>query len=385
MIFAIEKINNDSKLLPNITLGYDIRDYCETAQIAVQIAYELFKNKCSTNITQNKMGKKSTIALIGPEDSSTTVFTAGFLQALNVSGISPSATSAGLSSNAYKHLYRTVPSDTFRATAMADIVEHFNWSYVAAVGNDNSYGRNGVWSLVKEAATRNNSFCVAMTEFIPFEGSVLRIRNIVTTLHRHQNIRVVILWLYGSYLNDFFSEVNRQNLTGRVWVLSDINAFLLTKAFSTLHGSIVVVPHGFVTPGFEEYKKHLTIKTFQQYFPEWWVELRKLIKNCSASKDKEICYREFVCDMYSLYSPFVIDAVYSVALALDILVQDTNKTDKDYKRKLNMDIKVMQSLLSRVKFVGLTGKISFDKLDDRPSAFYDILTLQQVETPILSN
>ena len=37
----------------------------------------------------------------------------------------------------------------------------------------------------------------------------------------------------------------------------------------------------------------------------------------------------------------------------------------------------MQSLLSRVNFVGLTGNISFDKLGDRELALYDILTLQQ--------
>ncbi len=379
MIFAIEKINNDSKLLPNITLGYDIRDYCETAQMAVQIAYDLFKNKCFTNITHNKKEKKSTIALIGPDLSSIAVFTAGLLKAFNVSGISASATSPELSSHTYKHLYRTVPSDTLRAKAMADIAEHFNWSYVAAVGIDNSYGRNGVWSLVKEAAIRNNSFCVAMTEFIPDEGNYLSIRNIVKTLHRQQNIRVVILWLYGSYLKDFFSEVNRQNLTGRVWVLSGFTAFLLAKGFSTLDGSLVVAPHTFLNRGFEEHKKYLTIKTIQQYFPEWWGEIRKLIKNCTASKDKEICFSEFVRDMYSLYSPYVIDAVYSMAHALDTLVQDSSTTDKDYKPKLNMDMNVMQSLLSRVTFAGLTGNISFDKLGDRGSAFYDILTLQQVE------
>jgi len=32
MIFAIDKINNDSGLLSNTSLGYDIRDYCEAIQ-----------------------------------------------------------------------------------------------------------------------------------------------------------------------------------------------------------------------------------------------------------------------------------------------------------------------------------------------------------------
>ena len=45
---------------------------------------------------------------------------------------------------------------------MADIIEHFKWTYVAAVGLDDSYGRNGVWSLAKEATKRNGSFCIAM-------------------------------------------------------------------------------------------------------------------------------------------------------------------------------------------------------------------------------
>ncbi|KAJ7328132.1 hypothetical protein OS493_025536 [Desmophyllum pertusum] len=194
------------------------------------------------------------MALIGPKESSTAVVIGGCLQMLNVLGISASATSRELSSHTYNHLYRTVPSDIFRAKAMADIIEHFKWSYIAAVGGDDSYGRNGLWSLDKEAATRN-SFCVAMTEFIPNEGRILSIRNIVTTLRRRENIRVVILWLYGSYKKYFFSEVKRQNLTGRVWILSDEFPSNSYPDSSSLDGIIIVQPHSFPDVDFKNIKK----------------------------------------------------------------------------------------------------------------------------------
>ena len=183
------------------------------------------------------------MALIGPDDSSTALVIGRCLQMLNYLGITATATTSELSSHAYMHLRRVAPSDTFRAKAMADIVEHFNWTYVAAVGKDDSYGRNGLLSLFKEAAARNNSFCIATKEFIPIDSYFLIMRNIVKTLGQQQNIRVIILWLHGGYLRDFFSEVSRQNITERVWVLSD--SFESPTVLSTLDAYIAVLPHSF--------------------------------------------------------------------------------------------------------------------------------------------
>ena len=39
-IFAIEKINNNSTILPNVTIGYDLRDYCCSNARAMKIAYD---------------------------------------------------------------------------------------------------------------------------------------------------------------------------------------------------------------------------------------------------------------------------------------------------------------------------------------------------------
>ena len=381
MIYAIEQINNDSKLLPNVTLGYDIRDYCESISKATQITYDLVKDKCLSNTTRNDKGEKSIVALIGPNESRSAIAVAGLLQTLNASGITPSATSAELSSHAYKHLFRMLPSDDFRTKAIADIIERFNWSYVAAVGQDDSFGRNGMWSLIKEAATRN-SFCVALTEFIPNEGRLLSITNIVTTLRRNDNIRVVILWLYGSSEIHFFGEVSRQNLTGRVWILGDsFNSMSYTSIYTFVRGSIAFQPKNFSDMRFQRYKNALTMETMQQYFPEWWIEIRALIRNCSArdinAVTTDLCFHDFVQSLHGAYIPYVIDAVYSVAHALDILVQDFSNTGDGYLRKLNSEINVMQRLLSKVNFVGRTGKITFNELGERRSAFYDIINLQQ--------
>lgn len=317
IIYAIEKINNDSTLLPNITLGYDIRDYCERLPRATKITFDFVKNDCNTNVTNHDMKKKkSIVAVIGPTESRMAIAVAGILQTLNASGISPSATSAELRSHDYKHLFRMAPSDSFRSKAMADLVEHFKWTYVAAVGQDDSFGRNGVWSVVKEAAARNNSFCVAFTELIPSESRLSSIRNIVTKLRRHENIRVVILWLYGSYEKHFLSEVNRQNLTGRVWILSDAFTSLAQACASTLVGSIAIQPHNFYDTRFEGHRNGLTMVAIRQYFPEWWGEIRKLLKKCSASKGDEMkmepCFQDFVQNLRISYTPYVIGIIITL-------------------------------------------------------------------------
>ena len=70
IIFAVEKINNDPYLLPNISLGYDIRNYDGNITKAGKITYELFEDTlCASSAAGNKTKRKPIVALIGPFDS----------------------------------------------------------------------------------------------------------------------------------------------------------------------------------------------------------------------------------------------------------------------------------------------------------------------------
>ena len=335
--------------------------------------------------------KSPIMALIGPFESSTALSINGFLQMLDVPAISGTTMSPELSSNAYDHLYRTTPIHTFLAKAMADIIEHFKWTYVAAVGLDDSYGRSGVWSVIKEAAARKNSFCVAMTEFISLEAQLtLSIRNIVSSLRRQENIRVIMLWTYGSHQRNFFREVNRQNLTGRVWILSEVSVTSKTFVHSdtfTINESIGFEVHRFSDAGFMEYiTEFLTNETNGQNVPKWWSEAEALTRSCPTHKQtnddqNEVCVNGVVQDILGSYIPYVIDAVYSVAHAIQIgLAQAATNMDDDHcQQKPNIDLLDMRRLLSRIDFIGLSGNVTFNEVGDRGSAVYDIVKFQQVQ------
>ena len=384
MIFAIERINNDTSLLSNISLGYDVRDYCGNLSKAARLVYKLLTVDTCVNVCQNATRKIAIISLIGPYESSTALFIGGILRMLNFSSISGSATSAELSSLAYDHIFRTAPSDQFLAKAMVDLVTHFNWSYVAVVGLDNSYGRNGAWAVVSESTSRKSSFCIALTQFVRHESLNRSISNIVRQLKQMDNVKVVILWLYGNYQSKFLAEVKRQNLTGRVWILSEAPLTSTLTVEGILESSLGFALHEFSDSGFKEYLKDRLVKEKDnRSFPEWndstseiWKLLRS--KKCVHRQIKQ-CSNDLIKKIYNANVPCIIDAVYAVAHALDIFYRNFSHNETKDRRKLQIAYSSdVQKLLGRVSFHGLTGKIKFDRFGDRASAYYDIFSFEKV-------
>ena len=232
MIFAIEKINSNPNLLPNVTLGYDIRDYCESAAKAMEHTYdfvrrnELMEEIQNANCTcVNRKERKPNeptpiVAVIGPTDSGSAVLVASLLQVAGIPVISHSATSNELSSPQYRHFFRTAPPDGQQASAMADIIQYFSWSYIAAVAMDDSYGRNGVWEL-ESKAEKGKTFCLSVAEYIPRQEYNVKLKRAVNKLKSYPMIRVVVLGLFGGYERRFLQEAVKQKLIDRTWILSD--------------------------------------------------------------------------------------------------------------------------------------------------------------------
>ena len=139
---TLDEINDNTRLLPNITLGSDIRDSCWYPPVALEQSIDFIKNSIASieklNVTGNeqcaKQHEKPIAGLIGPGSSTVTIQVQNLLSLFNIPQIGYSATSKDLSDKSlYEYFLRVVPSDKLQAKALLDIVLHFNWTYISTV------------------------------------------------------------------------------------------------------------------------------------------------------------------------------------------------------------------------------------------------------------
>ena len=398
-LFAIDKINRNPNLLPNISLGYDIRDVCGGSANAMEhtydfvrrndIAAELRNVSCSREDHKNASKNKEMpiAAVIGPSDSGSALLVGSLLQVVGIPVISESATSNELSSPRYRHFFRTAPPNSEQASAVADVIEHFNWSYVAAVATDDSYGRNAVRELESEAE-RRKTFCLSFAEFIPREVYNTKLTRAVSELKGHPNIRVVMLWLFGSYGREFLKEAAKQKLFDRTWIFSDGFAskhYLKNEDQRIIHGSLGVEPPYFHNGEFEDFliKESFNLKSFNRDSAPWWKEFwqKEDINNCSSTEspnERNLCMEIVLRTVYSTYIPYVVDAVSAVAHALHDMKNCSASQCEDTGEAI--DPVELEKYLRLVDFQGLTGRIRFDDFGDPVSSSYDIVHFQVSDT-----
>ena len=405
-IFAIEKINKNSTILPNVTIGYDLRDYCWSNARAMKITYDFMcdgdpvhmsNQNISTSPTRYVKETKTISALLGPTESGSAVLVGSLLQVSDIPAISPSVTSDELSSQMYKDFFRTVPPDRWQAKVMADIIELFNWTYVAAVGLDDSYGQNGISALEKESYNRG-TFCIAFSEYIPRLGYWNKTKETVLKIKRWSKVAVIIIWLSGRYGREFFSEATAQNVE-KTWILSDAltaRGTFLDTHLKILNGSLGIKPHEYSVLEFEEHLKMITPAKSIERGAHWWEEFWRLHFNCSATNSNEqsgvaLCEKNLTLHhaLQKIHGSFVsyrIDAVYAIAHALDniyrcsLTIHGAGKRGKCPPVKPTVKGRDLEKYLRNISFDGLTGRVGFDKFGDPLTASYDIINFQHDST-----
>ncbi|XP_027136437.1 extracellular calcium-sensing receptor [Larimichthys crocea] len=216
MIFAIEEINKDGKLLPNITLGYKIYDSCSTPHQALKAATELMGSEKYSSVGEELQSKgtcQGTVpVVIGDGGSTQSLVVARFLGVFHVPQVSYFSSCACLSDKKqFPTFLRTMPSDFFQVDALVQLVKHFGWTWVGVIAGDDAYGRGGANIFADEV--RKLGACVALHEIIPKNRAQTAISSIVSKI-RSSGARVILVFAVEQDVAALFDEGLREGLTG---------------------------------------------------------------------------------------------------------------------------------------------------------------------------
>ena len=341
MAYAIRSVNEREDLLPDAILEFDIRDTCENSNIALEEVVEMmdFKSDMET------MSKPGVSGLIGATQSDISIAVARLTRLFQIPQISYSSTATILSDKSiFDYFFRTIPSDMLQARAIADLIIHFNWTYVIAINSDDTYGRDGLSGLVEEINVNYSSqICIVSKPEIT-ELSVNGNNNyneVIEFILQEwiANASVVVLFSQFSTAMRMLEAVEmytrvkpESGLDMLTWVAGDSWATRVTGSLSRIvRGMIGTTPRVYTVDEFNKYLESLHPQNYTSnpWFGEYWEEVFNCTLNNSNSRtsDKMVCENSLRLSASDLEEDIsgvtnVIDAVYSFAYAIHNMMDD---------------------------------------------------------------
>ncbi|XP_074496738.1 extracellular calcium-sensing receptor-like [Sebastes fasciatus] len=344
MAFAIDEINRNSNLLPNVTLGYSLYDNCNNLGIGFRAALSLASGQDEQFILDKTcVGTPSVLGIVGESSSRRSIAISAVLGLYRVPMVSYFATCSCLSDRQkFQSFFRTIPSDAFQVRAMIQIIRRFGWTWTGLLVSDDDYGLHAARSFQSDLA-QSGGGCLAYLEVLPWGKDAAELRRIVD-LMKKSTARVVIVFAHGSHMINLMEEVVRQNVTGLQWMASE--AWTAFPVLQTPHlmpylgGTLgIAIRRGEIT-GFRDFllRIHTDLQhnnsygnnmvnqfweyTFQCRFappPAGWVEAGGEL--CTGQEDLESVETELL-DISNLRPEYnVYKAVYALAYALDDMLR----------------------------------------------------------------
>ncbi|NXO35450.1 GRM5 protein, partial [Locustella ochotensis] len=403
MLHTLDRINLDPTLLPNITLGCEIRDSCWHSAVALEQSIEFIRDslisseeeegmvRCVDGSSSSFRSKKPIVGVIGPGSSSVAIQVQNLLQLFNIPQIAYSATSMDLSDKTlFKYFMRVVPSDAQQAKAMVDIVKRYNWTYVSAVHTEGNYGESGMEAFKDMAA--KEGICIAHSYKIYSNAGEQSFDKLLRKLRSHlPKARVVACFCEGMTVRGLLMAMRRLGLAGEFLLLGSdgwADRYDVTEGYQNeAVGGITIKLQSPDVKWFDDYYLQLRPETNHRnpWFQEFWQhrfqcrlegfpqENPKYNKTCTSQMTLRTQH------VQDSKMGFVINAIYSMAYGLHNMQLSLCPGYVGLCDAMKpIDGRKLLESLMKTNFTGVSGDmILFDENGDSPGR-YEIMNFKQM-------
>ncbi|XP_030236850.1 extracellular calcium-sensing receptor-like [Gadus morhua] len=345
MAFAVNEINRNPKLLPNISLGYHLHNSCGNLGISLRAALSMTSGRGEPfQLNENCNGNPPVLGIVGDTSSTRTIAISSIVSLYRVPMVSYFATCSCLSDRRlFPSFFRTIPSDAFQVRAILQILRRFNWTWFGLLISDDDYGLHAARSF-QSGLTQSGGGCLAYLEVLPWGRDENELQRIVGIMKKSTS-RVVIVFSPQSDMLKLMQEVVRQNVTGLQWIASEAwtTAIVLqTPSYMPfLAGTLGIAIRRGEIPGLREYllqirpdidtlssQENNLVKQFWEHVfqckfvtPDMEFEGETQERLCTGNESLRNIKTEFL-DLSNLRSEYnVYKAVYALAHALHDILQ----------------------------------------------------------------
>ncbi|XP_076421922.1 vomeronasal type-2 receptor 116-like [Peromyscus maniculatus bairdii] len=383
LYFALENINKDPHILPNISLLVKVEcnllDDWKMSSLSTKIG-ELLPNYYCIN------QRRYLITLTGPIWLSSAMF-GPLLYITNRPELYYGPFHPLLSSREqFPHLYQMAPKDTSLALAMVSLIVYFKWNWLGVIISDDDLGLQFLSDLRRDM--QKNSACLAFVHII-MEDKILFQKNMNVYYNEITTSSAKVVIIYGDKDSHLqlnlglyrLSNIQKIWLTTSQWDMIHHNDRFLLDSF---YGTFTFLLHFVELPGFGTFIETVDPSKYSNSISLgrlWWLYFNcsltsfnsMNLKNCSIEKRYRWLLRHQLEISVSGTGYVLYNTVYAVAHALhEMLLQEVDTLPRYSEKKLEFDSWQMVHFLKNIQFINPVGDLLNMNQKEKQDVVYDI-------------
>ncbi|XP_036599489.1 vomeronasal type-2 receptor 26-like [Trichosurus vulpecula] len=396
LVFAVEEINQNPNLLPNVTLGYHLYNTYHSDERTLESSLKWLSGQSPTMPNYSCRIHNKSVAVIGGATSALSVQMGSLLELYKFPQITYGPFDPLLNDKVqFPSLYQMAPRDSFLSVGIVQLLFHFGWTWVGLISTNDMRGEKFLWNTAEEMSRRN--ICVAFIEkipvserrqdesHVPFMPRILASSAKVIIIHGDADSLMILRYSQPPILSPL-----------KLWIItSDLDITLRAHHYESclFHGALVFKHQISEAPGFSrflksvnpvKYPEDILLKTFWHSTFSCPDESAKLEeRECSPNASLEdLPLAHFDMSMSALsYSTY--NSVYAVAWALhEMFLMRIEMGFEGCGENFTLQPWQLHSFLRNIQFNNSAGEQVVLDAQRNPVAKYDImnyLTFKQNE------